>query len=259
MLGGDKAAMGEAADWAALLEAELTFAGATDAREPDRDRHHQSPQRRRELPIGEQRRTSPRLAEAARAGAHAPQTARATGAATGRQRTLNFFGRAVAAGSNSFEASVRFTAEGNITTGVPDAAPHAAGASHPALAGMERERAKKRKAPEGPRGRTKAVRSTKETSVSVKQRLTEFPGEGLKEAAGKLFCEPCREELTNLKESLKRHIKSSKHITALSIFEKRISSNKKLHTDLADVFKEAPHEHGVCNSLQPMYSLCMLM
>ena len=49
----------------------------------------------------------------------------------------------------------------------------------PPLAEIERARAAKRKAPEGPRGRSKCGRSTKETKVAAVKRLSEFDGQGL--------------------------------------------------------------------------------
>lgn len=117
--------------------------------------------------------------------------------------------------------------------------------SMPVLAAIERVRSLKRKADLGPRGRSKAVRKTKQTGVSIRQRLTEFPDEGLKESAGKLFCMPCKEELLNLKESIKRHVSSSKHCKKRDLHEKSLEKNKDLFNDLAEYFVENNDEKGV--------------
>lgn len=115
----------------------------------------------------------------------------------------------------------------------------------PALAPLERERAKKRKLPEGPRGRNKAVRITKETTVSLDRRLFEFPKQGLKISAGKLFCLPCKEELPNLKESIKRHIGTGKHRKKLEKFNHSNDAELQMHNDLANYFDANPDAHGV--------------
>ncbi|KAL3921141.1 MAG: hypothetical protein SGPRY_005004 [Prymnesium sp.] len=73
----------------------------------------------------------------------------------------------------------------------------------------ESEPASKKRPKQGPRGRSKAARKTKESAVPVAERLTRFPDdpdEGFKLSAGKLFCQPCKEALVNLKEGLKRHV-----------------------------------------------------
>lgn len=136
------------------------------------------------------------------------------------------------------------------------AAPEAAGAPHcPAaaqrtgenipLAGLERERSSKRKKPEGPRGRSKSSRKTKESKVSVQQRIMQFPEQGFKESAGKLFCRACRDALQNLKEGLKRHIKSQKHIDGLMALRRSDAAATHLGEDLADYFDCHEDERGV--------------
>ena len=53
--------------------------------------------------------------------------------------------------------------------------------------------------------------STDPKSVSVTQRVNEFPGEKLTNSAGKLFCSVCREELSLKLSIIKRHVESAKH------------------------------------------------
>lgn len=113
------------------------------------------------------------------------------------------------------------------------------------MAEMERERAKKRKPPVGPRGRQKAVRVTAESKVPVAQRLVQFTNQGFKQSAGKLFCEPCREVLQNLKEGLKRHVKTAKHVDRLKAWCQDASASRRLGNDLGDYFAEHMNEQGV--------------
>ena len=54
-------------------------------------------------------------------------------------------------------------------------------------------------------------KETSDPNVSIRQRLTEFPGENFKKSAGTLFCTGCREELGLKKTITQQHIKSSKH------------------------------------------------
>ena len=52
-------------------------------------------------------------------------------------------------------------------------------------------------------------KGTSNPNVSIRQRLTEFPGENFKESAGTLFCTGCREEVGLKKTIIQQHIKSS--------------------------------------------------
>ena len=70
----------------------------------------------------------------------------------------------------------------------------------------ESEPASEKRRKQGPRGRSKAARKTKESAVPVAERLTQFPDEGFKLLAGTSSAsQPCKEELANLKEGLMRH------------------------------------------------------
>lgn len=117
----------------------------------------------------------------------------------------------------------------------------------PTLAAMERDRVGKRKLPCGPRGRTTAVRKTKQTCISVEQRLREFPDESFKKSAGQLFCQACKEVMPNLKEQLKRHCLSAKHSNRLQKFNSVSHDELSLQTDLANYFLEHPDEKSVCS------------
>ena len=54
-------------------------------------------------------------------------------------------------------------------------------------------------------------KGTSNPNVSIRQRLTEFPGENFKESVGTLFCTGFREEVGLRKTIIQQHIKSSKH------------------------------------------------
>ncbi|KAL3919958.1 MAG: hypothetical protein SGPRY_005436, partial [Prymnesium sp.] len=94
----------------------------------------------------------------------------------------------------------------------------------------------KRKRPEGPRGRAKAVRITKETTVPASRRLVEFRDEGFKLSMGKLFCVPCRETVQNLKEGLKRHVTIKKHKNGLLALRWSQNADPSLAGELTDYF-----------------------
>lgn len=115
----------------------------------------------------------------------------------------------------------------------------------PALAAIHRERAVKRKAPEGPRGRSKCGRTTKEMKVMAVKRLSEFCDQGLTISAGKLYCQACHEIQPNLKESIKRHLLTSKHIKNLEIFFEKEEASQKVKETLSQHFLENIDEKGV--------------
>lgn len=224
--------MGEAADWAGLLGEQLCSL-AEEAAEatgcaPSSTRTHDL--RPLETPPAQRRspRRSPR--------AHSRGDGRDGGASARASIQLNFFGRAAA-----------FAPSHAPHHPTPSAQAGSSGVSGcgVSLSAHERQRAPKRKAPEGPRGRAKAARKTKESCIPIKTRLSEFPNEGFKLSAGKLFCQPCKEELVNLKEGIKRHVKSSKHKANLEKMQLADKAETSLSDDLANYFKENPDVNGV--------------
>lgn len=122
------------------------------------------------------------------------------------------------------------------------------------LATHERVRTMKRKSAPGPRGRAKAARITKETRIPVNKRLRQFPDQGFKESAGVLFCAPCREELRNHSEGIKRHILSKKHTDNFSTWSNSKRDDETLCHDIAAHFEANADEKGVCNSHYPFPS-----
>lgn len=114
----------------------------------------------------------------------------------------------------------------------------------PDLALHERPRAKKMKMPDGPRGRSKAVHVSKQTSIPISQRLTEFPKNGLTESCGKLYCRPCRTVLDNIKSSIADHVGRKKHIDALRNMESRDKEDASLKQELSEYFYVNTDERG---------------
>lgn len=126
----------------------------------------------------------------------------------------------------------------------------------PELADHERERKSKHKGPTGPRGRAKLQRQTKQSNVSLAQRLNDFPGQSLKVSGFDLWCKCCKQSIPNLSESLKRHITTTKHKLNLKKLNESDRSDAGLLTDLADYFTSNPDELMV--SLPPHTTLFCL-
>lgn len=120
----------------------------------------------------------------------------------------------------------------------------------PKFASIHRPRAIKRKAPEGPRGHGKSGRCTKETKVTAVQRLKEFDGHGLTLSAGKLYCQACHEVQPNIKESIKRHLLTSKHIKNMEAYVAKEEANEKVKERLSEHFDKNTHEKGVRSSFK---------
>jgi hypothetical protein len=118
----------------------------------------------------------------------------------------------------------------------------------PDLAAHERERAAKMKPPEGPRGRQSSVRMTKESKVSVVQRICEFPEQGLIDSAGKLFCAPCKEIIPNIKGSIKDHVQRNKHTSNLVTYIEKGGDDGEVKDLLSNHFRAHPDESGTRTS-----------
>lgn len=153
---------------------------------------------------------------------------------------LNLFGRATINGAAGMVAS-----EQNVHSSCC-----ASSQSLPALNEcVERSRAPKRKLPEGPRGRAKCQRVSKETHVSLQSRVKQFENEGLKVSAGELFCSACLQALPNISESIKRHIATTKHKERLVKMEKAKAKDEITSYDLADFFTNNSDLNGVWPAL----------
>ena len=93
--------------------------------------------------------------------------------------------------------------------------------------------------------------STDPTSVSVVQRVREFPGEMLRDSGGKLFCSACREELS-LKLSSVNHVESAKHSRHKTLVQQKRSREQ----DIAQAFQMYEQEvHPVGESLPEAHKL----
>lgn len=238
-----RSSMGEPNDWQQMMETVAAAAAAANDEVGDDTRDEARGRR------------SPRLQTTAGNTRPAAQqtTTNATAVAKGNKTIqINLFGRArprahapPGDGNAPHNAAAR-AAEGAQHGAAGDRYVEQEPPMHIPLAPLERTRATKRKAPEGPRGRSKAGRSSKETSVSLKHRVeVDFKDAGLKVSGGKLFCGACKEELPNLKEAIKRHVSSLKHTKKLAAMERAATAGRQIYTDIAEHFTQHPHEHGV--------------
>lgn len=91
-------------------------------------------------------------------------------------------------------------------------------------------------------------KGTSNPNVSIRQRLTEFPGENFKESAGTLFCTGCREEVGLKKTIIQQHIKSSKH----SRGKERLAVKESREQDIANVLIAYDNENHPKGETQSM-------
>ncbi|KAK3238548.1 hypothetical protein CYMTET_51450 [Cymbomonas tetramitiformis] len=119
----------------------------------------------------------------------------------------------------------------------------------PALAAHERERAPVKKPPSGKKRAGGGVRITKEPKIKPSKRITQFPDQCLRVSAGRLFCGCCKESLSLLKQSVKTHVLSAKHLGAKEKFVLRRRDDEHVRDVLVEYFKE--HEDEVTANLDP--------
>ena len=95
--------------------------------------------------------------------------------------------------------------------------------------------------------------STDPISVSVVQRVREFPRKMLIDSAGKLFCSACREELSLKLSIVKNHIESAKHSRHKTLVKEKRSREQ----DIAQAFQMYEQEvHPVGESLPEAHKTC---
>lgn len=87
---------------------------------------------------------------------------------------------------------------------------------------------------------------TKQTSVPLTQRLSEFSDNGLSISAGALWCGPCKKVVPNLKQTIELHVSSAKHKTNLSKHVRQDKRAAQLANDLVAYFEANPNDSGVC-------------
>ena len=78
--------------------------------------------------------------------------------------------------------------------------------------------------------------------------LREFPGQGLKESAGQLFCGPCKETLPNIKGSIRDHVGRKKHTDNLQKYVEKHGDDEEVKELLSEHFKANPDETGTRGS-----------
>ena len=118
----------------------------------------------------------------------------------------------------------------------------------PARAEIERARKLPMKALCGERGRQHATRTTKESLVTIEQRIAEFPGHSLAKVDGKLCCVACPFFMANKWSSINSHCQVSrkgqptKHARKLEAWKVRTVEDNELKTFLLEYFEAHPGE-----------------
>ena len=143
------------------------------------------------------------------------------------------------------------TTERRVSPRLADRETTTRSADLPGLAAHERGRKLPMKQAAPVRGHNKAtVLKTKESKVSVEQRITEFPDHSLSldKMTGKLRCDACGILLINLKQTIKTHTslgtatKPSAHAQKLQIWRTRSQDDTALKEDLLAYFEAHPDE-----------------
>ncbi len=117
------------------------------------------------------------------------------------------------------------------------------------LADIERSRKSvpKTAAPptQNPRGIQKAARRTQQTKVSIRQRVLDYPAQGLRDSAGALYCTACKTTLQNLKSTIDVHLTCKKHITNLHKITCRAADDDALKQCMTEYFNVNSRQHMV--------------
>ncbi|KAK3287915.1 hypothetical protein CYMTET_4593 [Cymbomonas tetramitiformis] len=93
------------------------------------------------------------------------------------------------------------------------------------------------------------ARTTKEPKIEPSKRITQFPNQCLRVSAGKLFCGCCKETLSLLKQSVKIHVLSAKHLGAKEKFLLQRQDDDHVRDVLVEYFKE--HDDEATANLDP--------
>ena len=89
-------------------------------------------------------------------------------------------------------------------------------------------------------------RSYMPKSISPIQQVREFPNDSFTVSAGKLFCNPCREEIGTKLSVIRLHVKSKKHVSG----KEHVKQRKVRDIDIAEVLKPYnENEHLVGETL----------
>lgn len=91
-------------------------------------------------------------------------------------------------------------------------------------------------------------------SISQDHRLRDFPHQGLKISAGKLFCQPCAITLPNIKGSIASHLATQKHKQKLEAHVKQMQADSSTRTELSEYFEANPDEGQESSHHQPFTS-----
>lgn len=81
--------------------------------------------------------------------------------------------------------------------------------------------------------------------MSAATRVQQFPNQTLKVSARKLYCAACKETLSNLKETIRRHCASTKHVRSVQVCLQSETSECHLQREIAQFYKDNDDLHGV--------------
>ena len=120
----------------------------------------------------------------------------------------------------------------------------------PELAKFERGRELKQKPPVGKRGRASAERTAPEPiSITAQMRVNEFPGCGLYNSVGKLFCRCCKVQLPLIKSSITHHLKTEKHKVNHEQWLSKNGEDSEIKEYLTEYFEQHKDEaHGTLDA-----------
>ena len=93
--------------------------------------------------------------------------------------------------------------------------------------------ARERKLQTNPAGKSRSTRGQSDPKLSSWQRVQEHKNEYLTSVDGKLRCDTCKETISKMKSTVKKHISTLKHVTA----KKTILESKKKDQSVLELFR----------------------
>ena len=109
----------------------------------------------------------------------------------------------------------------------------------PELAAHEKTRATKKKAATKSDWHRGGVRTSKEPSIPVSDRLSQFPVQSF-EIFGKPFCSCCKLPLSMIKSTINTHIATSKHTENLVKYNERVAADSRPADSISDYYTVKP-------------------
>ena len=121
---------------------------------------------------------------------------------------------------------------------------------HPTMAAHERGR--KMQQHDAPVRSLLGERKTKESKVSIQQRLVEFKHQSLTEVDHSIFCQSCEKKIRNDKGTIKTHVKSPTHAANYELWLSKRDVNGEVKEFLFEHFQAHPAEKMASLSLDTL-------